>query len=186
MRHDARVDSLRGKLLISAPSLMDPNFIRTVVLVGEHNEDGALGVILNRPSETAVAEAVPDLADLVDDDDPVYMGGPVQLSAVLVLAEFDASGAASQIVVGNVGFLAVDDDERVTTGVTRARVFAGYAGWGPGQLETELERDDWIIEGGRPSDVFDDDPPSLWSRALDRKGGQYRLVARMPLDPTLN
>jgi putative transcriptional regulator len=74
----------------------------------------------------------------------------------------------------------------VTTGVTRARVFAGYAGWGPGQLETEIERDDWIVEGGRPGDVFDADPPSLWSRALERKGGQYRLVARMPLDPSLN
>ena len=180
------MDSLRGKLLIAAPSLEDPNFARSVVLIGEHNEDGALGVILNRPSETSVAEAVPDLAELVDDDDPIHMGGPVQPSAVLVLAEFDDPSEASQIVLADIGFLAVDDDERVSTPVTRARVFAGYAGWGPGQLETELERDDWIIEAGRPDDVFDGEPRSLWSRALERKGGQYRLVARMPLDPSLN
>ena len=184
------VDSLRGKLLIAGPTLLDPNFARSVVLVGEHNEDGALGVVLNRPSDTSVSEAVPDLVELLDGDEPIHVGGPVQSSAVLVLAEFEEPEPVATMVMDGVGFLALEDedeqDPRETPPLVRARVFAGYAGWGPGQLESELERDDWIIEAASPDDVFDEDPSSLWTRALDRKGGQYRLVARMPLDPSLN
>jgi putative transcriptional regulator len=186
MRQDGCMESLRGKLLIAGPSLLDPNFARSVVLVGEHNDDGALGVILNRPSDTAVADAVPDLAGLVDDGAAVHVGGPVQPSAVLVLAEFEQPGEASQLVVEDVGFLAVEDDDPPVADLRRARIFAGYAGWGPGQLESELSRDDWIIAPGSAQDVFDEDAESLWSRVLDRKGGQYRLVARMPVDPSLN
>src|SRR4051794_29616968 len=121
------MDSLRGRLLIAGPTLLDSNFARTVVLVGEHNEDGALGVVLNRPSETTVGEAVPDLEDLTDLDDPVYVGGPVQPSAVLVLAEYERPQEAHQLVTGAVGFVAVDDDgDRVSMALGRARVFAGY------------------------------------------------------------
>ena len=183
------METLRGQLLVSAPSLEDPNFARTVVIVGEHNEDGALGVVLNRPSETEVAEAVPDLADLVEDGEIVHVGGPVQTSAVLVLAQFADPEEAQQLVVGDVGFLAVDDDdeeERIAMALERARVFAGYAGWGPGQLEAELAREDWIVVPAIGEDVFCDDPDTLWSRVLERKGGQYRLLARMPLDPSVN
>ena len=183
------METLRGQLLVAAPSLEDPNFARTVVIVGEHNEEGALGVVLNRPSDTEVAEAVPDLADLVEDGEIVHVGGPVQTSAVLVLAEFAEPEQAQQLVVGDVGFLAVDDeaeDDRIATALRRARVFAGYAGWGPGQLEAELAREDWIVVSALGEDVFSDDPEALWSRVLDRKGGQYRLLARMPLDPSVN
>ena len=180
------METLRGQLLVAAPTLEDANFARTVVIVGEHNEDGALGVVLNRPSETEVVEAVPDLADLVDEGEIVHVGGPVQTSAVLVLAQFAEPEEAQQLVVGDVGFLAVDDDERVATALRRARVFAGYAGWGPGQLEAELAREDWIVEPAVDEDVFTDDPDALWSRVLERKGGQYRLLARMPLDPSVN
>ncbi len=181
------MDSLRGRLLIAGPTLLDPNFVRTVVLIGEHNEDGALGVVLNRPSETTVGEAVPDLEDLTDADDPVHVGGPVQPSAVLVLAEYEQPDQAQQLVTGSVGFVAVDEEgDRVATALGRARVFAGYAGWGPGQLETELERDDWIVADSVEDDVFDEDASTLWSRVLDRQGGKLRLVARMPVDPSLN
>jgi len=181
------MESLRGKLLVAAPTLEDPNFARTVVIVGEHNEEGALGVVLNRPSETEVAEAVPDLADLVDVGEIVHVGGPVQASAVLVLAQFAEPAEARQLVVADVGFLAVDDDEeRAAADLDRARVFAGYAGWGPGQLEAELEREDWIVEPALAEDVFSDSPVTLWSEVLERKGGQYRLVARMPVDPSVN
>ncbi len=183
------METLRGQLLVAAPSLEDPNFARTVVIVGEHNEDGALGVVLNRPSETEVLEAVPDLADLVDDGEIVHVGGPVQTSAVLVLAEFAEPEAAQQLVVGDVGFLAVDEEEEedvVATALHRARVFAGYAGWGPGQLEAELAREDWIVVDAVGEDIFCDDPDTLWSRVLERKGGQYRLLARMPVDPSVN
>ena len=171
------MDSLRGRLLVAGPTLLDPNFARTVVLVGEHNEDGALGVVLNRPSETTVGEAVPDLVDLADAEDPVHVGGPVQPAAVLVLAEYEEPDDAVQLVTGAVGFVAVDeDDDRVSTLPGRARVFAGYAGWGPGQLESELERDDWIVVDADPEDVFDADAASLWSRVLDRQGGRLRLL----------
>ena len=181
------MDSLRGRLLIAGPTLLDPNFVRTVVLIGEHNEDGALGVVLNRPSETTVGEAVPDLEDLTDAGEPVHVGGPVQPSAVLVLAEYEQPDQAQQLVTGSVGFVAVDDEgDRVATALGRARVFAGYAGWGPGQLEAELERDDWIVAGSVEDDVFDEDAATLWSRVLDRQGGKLRLVARMPVDPSLN
>ncbi len=181
------MDSLRGRLLIAGPTLLDPNFARTVVLIGEHNEDGALGVVLNRPSETTIGEAVPDLEDLADGDEAVHVGGPVQPSAVLVLAEYEQPDQAQQLVTGSVGFVAVDDEgDRVATALGRARVFAGYAGWGPGQLEAELERDDWIIAGSVEDDVFDEDAATLWSRVLDRQGGKLRLVARMPVDPSVN
>ncbi|MEA2293477.1 MAG: putative transcriptional regulator [Solirubrobacteraceae bacterium] len=179
--------TLRGQLLIAGPTLLDPNFVRAVVLIGEHNADGALGVVLNRPSETTVGEAVPDLEDLTPGDDPVRVGGPVQPSAVLVLAEYEQPEPGTQLVTGAVGFVAVDDEsDRVATQLGRARVFAGYAGWGPGQLEAELERDDWIIADALVDDIFDSDAPTLWSRVLDRQGGKLRLIARMPLDPTLN
>jgi putative transcriptional regulator len=187
------MDSLRGQLLIAGPTLQDPNFQRTVVLVGEHNDEGALGVVLNRPSDTTVGEAVPDLEDLTGDEDPVYVGGPVQPSAVLVLAEYAVPAEAPQLVTGAVGFLAIDDEEEDPghdfhngNDLRRARVFAGYAGWGPGQLESELERDDWIIVESESDDVFDEDATTLWARVLERQGGHLRLVARMPLDPSTN
>jgi putative transcriptional regulator len=182
------MESLRGQLLIATPTLQDPNFVRTVVLVGEHTEDGALGVVLNRPSDTPVAEAVPDLAHLVEEESPVHVGGPVQPSAVLVLAEFDGPGDGRQLITDEIGFVSVEDDghETVADAALRARVYAGYAGWGPGQLEQELAREDWIVTRCRPEDVFTDAAAALWSRVLDRMGGRYRLVARMPSDPTMN
>ena len=125
------MDSLKGQLLLASPALFDPNFRRTVVLVTEHNDEGAAGLVLNRPSETAVADAVPDLLPLVDDDERVFVGGPVQEQAVLVLAEFDDPDDAAMLVVGDVGFVPGDGDFDVLAGATRrARVFAGYAGLG--------------------------------------------------------
>src|ERR1041384_7858723 len=116
-------DSLKGRLLVAGPTLLDPNFVRSVVLIGEHNEDGALGVVLNRPSETTVGEAVPDLDDVASAADAVYVGGPVQPSAVLVLAEYREPAVAGRLVCGDVGFLAVDDDDqRADLLLGRARV----------------------------------------------------------------
>src|SRR5664279_6064188 len=100
------MDSVRGQLLIAGPSLLDPNFWRTVVLVGEHTDDGALGLVLNRPSETTVGEAVSQLDELVDQDDQLFVGGPVQPSAVIVLAEFEDPGEAALIAFADIGVLA--------------------------------------------------------------------------------
>jgi putative transcriptional regulator len=180
------VESLKGQLLIAGPGLLDPNFRHTVVLIGEHGEGGALGVVLNRASETAVADALPELAPLADDLGAVHVGGPVQPSAIVVLADFVEPERSSGLVLDTVGFLPAETDPEALGEVRRARVYAGYAGWGPGQLDGELEEGSWILEPALPDDVFTDDPESLWSAVLGRKGGPYGFLATMPPDPSLN
>jgi putative transcriptional regulator len=183
------VDSLRGQLLIASPTLADPNFARTVVLIADHDEDGALGVVLNRPTEATVGEAVPEVSAVVDEDQPVFAGGPVATTGVVVLAEADdTSGLALEIDHG-LGFLGLDSDLALAAASTRrARAYAGHAGWGPGQLESEMEQDAWITEPATRDDVFctQDEAALLWSAVLERKGGNYALVARMPIDPSVN
>ena len=180
------VESLKGYLLVAGPRLLDPNFRRTVVLVGEHSEEGALGVVLNRASESTVVESVPELASLVDGDDPVHVGGPVQPSAIVVLADFADPERAGVLVLDSVGFLPAEVDPDELGELRRARVFAGYAGWGPGQLDGELEEGSWIVEAALTDDVFTPDPDALWSDVLRRKGGPFRILALMPPDPSLN
>ena len=162
--------SLKGQLLIAAPQLVD-YFRRTVVLVLEHTEEGAMGVVLNRPTETAVAEAVPDLAEVAGEDALVHMGGPVDPDAVLALGD----------VEGTPELIAPED---IDADFTRLRVFAGYAGWAPGQLDGEIEEEAWITTPATPSDPFAEG--DLWPEVLQRKGGGYALMATMPDDPTLN
>jgi putative transcriptional regulator len=181
-------ESLRGKLILASPVLRDPNFARTVVLIAEHTEEGAMGLVLNRPASTTVGEAVPDLTWLAGDDEPVYLGGPVAETAVIVLAEFDRPELAGALVDGDLGFIGSDADEpeRLEGAIRRARVFAGHAGWGPGQLEDELAEETWIIEPPRREEVFTAEPADLWAAVLRRKGHRYALLSTMPLDPTLN
>jgi len=180
------VESLRGHLLIAGPRLLDPNFWRTVVLVGEHTEEGALGVVLNRSSETTVDEALPELALLAEEMGTVHVGGPVQPSAVVVLADFVEADDAESLVVESVGFLPAEIEPDTLGELRRARVYVGYAGWGPGQLDGELEDGSWIVEPARSDDVFTDDPEGLWSDVLRRKGGPFTLLAAMPPDPSQN
>jgi putative transcriptional regulator len=181
------VDSARGQLLIAGPSLLDPNFWRTVVLVIEHTDDGALGLVLNRPSETTVGEAVSQLEELVDVGEQLFIGGPVQPSAVIVLAEFEDAGDAALIAFDDVGVLGTGSSlEEVGAVVRSGRAFVGHAGWGPGQLDSEIERGDWILEPARREDAFSADPRELWPEVLTRKGGSYALIARMPPDPSVN
>lgn len=179
------MESLRGHLLVAAPSLADPNFARTVVLIGEHTDEGALGVVLNRPGEASVGEVVPELGRLLDEDDLVFAGGPVEPTGVMVLAEFDDPGSAALPVDGDLGFVALETDMD-DLAVSRARAFAGHAGWGPGQLDAEVAEEAWFVAPFERPDAFTDDPGQLWSLALTRKGGEYALVARMPEDPSLN
>jgi putative transcriptional regulator len=183
----ARMGFLHGQLLVASPAMADPNFARSVIAIANHDEDGALGIILNRPSETEVVEAVPELEGVVDDDDVVFVGGPVQPASIVVLAEFEDPTEAAFLVVDGIGLVSDRTGlDRLGVATARRRVFAGYAGWGPGQLEQELEREDWILEAVQPQDVFDEEPSALWGRVLARKGGQFRLLARMPLDPSVN
>ena len=181
-----QVDFLQGQLLISSPSLVDPNFRRTVVLMTHHEEEGAVGLVLSRPSELSISEAVPELAELPFADEVVYIGGPVQPEAVVVLIELERpDDDVVEAIVGNVGYMPPDVDLGELP-VSRARVFAGYSGWGPGQLEAELAEPAWIVADAEPDDVFAADPDELWRTVLQRKGGKFALIATMPFDPRLN
>jgi putative transcriptional regulator len=180
--------SLKGRLLVASPALVDPNFRRTVVLIAEHSEEGgAMGVVLSRPSETQVAEAAPMLEPLVESGAVVHVGGPVEPAAVLVVAEFDDPDDAAAVVFDGVGFMQGDSEpEDVAAATRRARIFVGYAGWGPGQLEAELEEESWLVLDPEPSDVFAANAEDLWSSVLARQGGPLSLLARMPPDPSMN
>ena len=178
---------LAGQLLIAEPRLADPNFKRSVVLVLAHDAEGALGVVLNRPTEVPARDVVEELGALVDAEDVLHDGGPVQRDGVVVLADFAEPEESERLVVGSVGMLSdLSEPERLSENVRRVRAFAGYAGWGAGQLEGELQREDWFLEPARVDDVFSATPGDLWSSVLERKGGSYRLVSRMPDDPSLN
>ena len=174
------MESVRGNLLIAAPSLED-FFHRAVVLMIEHTEEGAMGVVLNRPSETPVVDAVERLTGLADPGDVVHLGGPVSPESVVALGDFEDPDAAARLVVGDLGLV---DPDAPDPGLRALRVYAGYAGWAPGQLETELEAEAWIVDEARPGDPFHGD--DLWPVALQRKGGAYALLATMPADPSLN
>ena len=179
--------TLRGQLLIAGPTLLDPNFHRTVVLIVEHEDAGAMGLVLNRRSPISAEQAIPELIGALDPEDRLWMGGPVQTTSVVVLADFEGSAMPSMAVQGDLGLVLPDADlEEIAVGVRRARAFLGYAGWGPGQLEDELERDDWIVADFSPTDAFTEDPDRLWGQVLGRKGGQYALLATMPPDPSVN
>jgi putative transcriptional regulator len=183
---EPEADSLKGQLLVASPALLDPNFRRAVVLVTEHSDEGAMGLVLTRPTPAEVAEAAPPLESLVEEGARVFVGGPVEPAAVVVLAEFDDPDEAAALVFEDVGFVSAE----VASGgeppaIRRARVFAGYAGWTAGQLEAELEQESWIVEDAIADDIFAE-ADELWSLVLIRKGGPYVLVATMPPDPSLN
>ena len=180
------MESLRGCLLISSGGLYDPNFRHTVVLIGEHNSDGALGVVLNRALNVTVQETVPILSHLVPPGASLFEGGPVQPASPVVLAEFAQPELADLLVFGPVGFVVADVSPDIESSILRARVFGGYSGWGAGQLEAEMAVDSWIVEPAREDDVFTDAPDLLWSRVLERKGSEYRQLSRMPYDPSMN
>jgi len=173
-------ESLRGQLLIAAPSLFD-YFRRTVVLVIEHTDEGAMGVVLNRESELLVSDAVPQLAELAGDEDLIRIGGPVAPQSVVALGEFDDIDEAGTRVTGQLGTL---DPDAGNVSVRRLRVYAGYAGWGAGQLDDELSQEAWVVAPANEDDPFA--PGDMWSRALERRGGAYRLLATMPPDPSQN
>ena len=165
------MSSLKGRLLVATPALFDPNFRRAVVLVGEHGEEGAMGLVLNRPSDVTVGEAVPPLAAVAGPESRVHVGGPVQPEAVLVLAEFTDPSAAATLVVGDVGFASSEGElEGIGDAVRRARVFAGYSGWGPGQLEAEIASGAWLHASADPKLVFDTPADDMWEDALRSLG----------------
>ncbi|MGX6449434.1 YqgE/AlgH family protein [Patulibacter sp. S7RM1-6] len=176
---------LSGQLLVASPTIGDANFARTVVLVVDHDRDGALGIVLNRPTETRVEAVVPDIAPMFVDDDVVHDGGPVQPDSLLTVAEFRDPADAALLVLGRVGMVRGDVDPRCPD-VDRARAYAGYAGWGPDQLDAEIDAGDWFAVAARPDDLFHPDADRLWFVALERLGGPYARLADRPEDPSVN
>lgn len=173
------MESFKGKLLVAAPSLFD-FFRRSVVLVVEHTSQGAFGVILNRRADHEALELVPDLDPLVERGAPLWVGGPVEPDSIVVLGEFERPEASAGEIAQGIGVVDPDGE----TDVLRARVFIGHAGWGPGQLDEEIERSAWIVSDFRPEDAFSEG--DLWADVLSRFGGDFALLATMPDDPSLN
>lgn len=186
---------LTGHLLVATPVIGDPNFERTVVMILEHSGDGALGVVLNRPSDVDVVEPLPEWQRLAASPGVVFVGGPVEQSAAIGLARVAfveyAEGSDEldgfSVVMGTIGTLDLSrSPEDLASPIEQVRVFAGYAGWGPGQLEGELEAEAWVVVDAEPGDVLSDDPEDLWRNVLRRQGGDMALLAAYPSDPSLN
>jgi putative transcriptional regulator len=181
--------SVTGRLLVATPLLGDPNFERTVVLVLEHGEDGALGVVLNRPSMLPVGEILPSWADVVRAPDVVFHGGPVGTDSALGLVRVTPPASLLGVRMLSDGWGLIDLDtpvEVAAPGIAAMRVFAGYAGWGAGQLDAEIDEGAWFVVPSLPDDPFSADPMDLWPQVLRRQGPPLALVASFPPDPALN
>jgi putative transcriptional regulator len=181
--------TLKAKLLVATPMLGDPNFDRTVVWLLEHGEEGALGVVLNRPSDLPVADPLPSWADHTEPLSVVFLGGPVSTNSVIGLARLSGDGpdGAWEQVLGTVGVLDLTADPLLLApALTGLRCFAGYAGWGPDQLETEIEEGAWFVLDADPADPFTDAPEALWRSVLARQRNELARVALVPDDPTMN
>lgn len=174
---------------MAAPSLADPNFYRTVVLMLEHTDEGAAGVVLNRPSETDVRDPLAQWADVAAEPAVVFVGGPVQPSGVICLARAVPNAAPEGYVelADRIGTLDLERDAALAVpDLEVLRVFAGYTGWGSGQLEGEMAEEAWLVLEALPGDVFTPDPRHLWREVFRRQSGSLRLLANFPPHPSLN
>ena len=184
--------STARRLLVSVPTLNDPNFFRSVVFVIEHNDDGAVGLVLNQPTDAVLTDALPDWADVAAPPAVAFLGGPVQQhEAVIGLARVGRveHSDAWQPLIGRVGTIDLGRTPVDVRGDLEAvRVFAGYSGWAPGQLDDELEVGGWFVVDALPDDLLTPDPASLWRVVLRRQGGELAMSANYPLDagPTVN
>jgi putative transcriptional regulator len=181
-----------GTLLVAAPSLVDSNFRRTVVYIIDHRGEGTLGVVLNRPSEVAVHDVLPNWGPHATRPQAVFVGGPVEQKTALCLAQLntgeDASGLTGVIGVrGPVALVDLDSDpDELMPKLRGLRVFAGYAGWESEQLAGEIARDDWMVVPALPSDVLTPPKVDLWGRVLRRQGMPRALLATYPEDVRRN
>ncbi|HEY5664100.1 MAG TPA: YqgE/AlgH family protein [Ilumatobacter sp.] len=181
----------KGRLLVATPPLEDPNFDRTVVYVLEHHTEGALGVVINRPTDEPLADPVDRWSDLQAVPGALFDGGPVEPDALIALAwaktpVVEATDDLSPIA-GSVASIDLTRDPAFVAGqVESVRVFRGYAGWGPGQLEGEIEAGAWLVLDAEPGDVFDAAPESLWRSVLRRQRGRLAWLAEAPDDLSTN
>ncbi|MEL7157131.1 MAG: YqgE/AlgH family protein [Actinomycetota bacterium] len=177
--------SLSGRILIARPEVHEPNFDATLTLILEHSDEGALGLVLNRPSELAMVDAFPEWEELAAAPSVLFAGGPVDRDALIALGRSPECTGALVL-----GAHSVDLDAQpalvAAEGVTEVRVFAGYAGWAAGQLEGEIANHGWWVVDAEIDDLFTDDPDRLWAKVLQRQGGEMQWYAHFPLDPSLN
>ncbi|MDQ1704856.1 MAG: putative transcriptional regulator [Frankiaceae bacterium] len=183
-------EQLKGRLLVATPLLREPVFARTVIAMLEHDDDnGSVGVVLNRPVELPIDEVVPRVADLVATPATLFDGGPVSPTTAIALG-LAAAGADPDgwtYVVPPLVTVDLDHDPALLATTLRAvRIFAGYAGWSPGQLDSEIEEGSWYVVDALPLDPFGADPVRLWSDVLRRQGWPLAAVAVCPIDPGMN
>lgn len=181
----------KGRLLVATPPLEDPNFDRTVVFVLEHHDDGAIGVVINRPSVEALDEPLDRWIDLQSAPSSVFSGGPVEPNALIALAgtplPLDAEDDHLSPITGTIASADLTADPAlVAPEVTGVRVFRGYAGWGPGQLEDEIESGAWLVLDSEPDDIFSGRPDELWRTVLRRQPGRLAWLADAPDDLSTN
>jgi putative transcriptional regulator len=183
------VTSLTGRLLVATPALTDPNFDRAVVLLLDHDEEGSLGIVLNRPTPVDVGDVLEPWAALAGEPGVVFQGGPVSLDAALGVAVIPGTEGPLgwRRVHGAIGLVDLEaPPELLAAELGSLRIFAGYAGWGPGQLENELEEGAWYVVESEPGDVSAPDPERLWRAVLRRQRSELAMVATYPDDPSLN
>lgn len=182
------VESFAGKLLVAAPELDDPNFFRTVVLLLEHDDvEGAIGVVLNRRSDSAVEAYLPEWADVMSPNDVIYIGGPVTPEVAIGVAESPLNPPENwSPILGGIGLVDLGEPPAHYGGVVRVRVFSGYAGWVAGQLEAELLLRSWFVVDATPDDIFAGDTRDLWHDVLRRQPGTVSWYADYPIDPSVN
>ncbi len=184
-----RDHSTKGRLLLATPPLVDPNFDRTVVYMLEHNEQGALGVVVNRPTDEDDVEGLGAWCDLLSGPAVVFSGGPVEVGALIGLAWNDAAHPSTAGRPTDTGISTVDLREaptEVAPVFERFRLFRGYSGWSPGQLDAELEVGAWIVLAAEVADVFCPEPDELWRDVLRRQGGRLAWIANAPDDLSTN
>lgn len=196
------VSSLTGRLLVATPALSDPNFDRAVVLLLDHDEEGSLGVVLNRPTPVGVGDILEGWGELAGAPGVVFQGGPVSLDSALGVAVIPGDEGAParsrrrpgrddpvgfRRVHGAIGLVDLEaPPELLAAALGSLRIFAGYAGWGPGQLEDELVEGAWYVVESEPGDVSSPDPERLWRSVLRRQRSELAMVATYPDDPSLN
>jgi putative transcriptional regulator len=183
------VSTLTGSLLVATPLLDEPPFRRSVILLLDHDDDGALGVVVNRAADLAVDRVLPDWSSAVDEPGVLFMGGPVGTDSALAVAEvLDSTDPPGwRECFGRIGLVDLDVPPELLEGaITRMRIFAGYAGWSSGQLEGEIAEGAWYVVESEPDDVFGHDPDTLWRRVLRRQNDQMAYVATYPDDPSMN
>ncbi|MDQ3629037.1 MAG: YqgE/AlgH family protein [Actinomycetota bacterium] len=196
-------DIRAGRVLVATPGLKDPHFARTVVLVLEHDRGGTLGIVLNRPLDVTIVEVLPDWTGEVSAPERLFGGGPVSNEAALAVglltsAAFDEDSDGTdadehgglvgwRTVFGRVGLVDLDAPAPLLDGaLSGLRIFAGYAGWSPGQLEMEIESGSWVVVDGEDADLTTHAPNGLWSQVLRRQRGDLRLLSTFPPDPSQN